>query len=71
MRPRPASSTLTTHCVGNVGWNQMNPWVKFYEDAMGFPQHFELRRQGYLNRILRLLMSKVMSNGKWLREVSN
>mgnify|MGYP003694790781 CR=1 FL=1 len=24
------------HCVGNVGWNQMNPWVKFYEDVMGF-----------------------------------
>jgi 4-hydroxyphenylpyruvate dioxygenase len=24
------------HCVGNVGWNQMNKWVKFYEDVMGF-----------------------------------
>ncbi|MGZ3939190.1 MAG: VOC family protein, partial [Flavisolibacter sp.] len=24
------------HCVGNVGWNQMNPWVKFYEEVMGF-----------------------------------
>src|SRR5712671_2768844 len=24
------------HCVGNVGWNQMNHWVKFYEDVMGF-----------------------------------
>src|SRR5213595_1834882 len=24
------------HCVGNVGWNQMNPWVKVYEDVMGF-----------------------------------
>ena len=24
------------HCVGNVGWNQMNPWVKFYEQVMGF-----------------------------------
>jgi 4-hydroxyphenylpyruvate dioxygenase len=23
------------HCVGNVGWNQMNRWVKFYEDVMG------------------------------------
>ena len=24
------------HCVGNVDWNGMNPWVKFYEDVMGF-----------------------------------
>src|SRR5947208_11176030 len=24
------------HCVGNVGWNQMNPWVEFYEEVMGF-----------------------------------
>ena len=22
--------------VGNVGWHQMNPWVKFYEEVMGF-----------------------------------
>ena len=22
--------------VGNVGWNEMNKWVKFYEDVMGF-----------------------------------
>src|SRR5207253_8174779 len=35
---RPAETGLqyVDHCVGNVGWNQMNPWVKFYEDVMGF-----------------------------------
>jgi 4-hydroxyphenylpyruvate dioxygenase len=22
--------------VGNVGWNEMNTWVKFYEEVMGF-----------------------------------
>ncbi|MBO9572973.1 MAG: VOC family protein, partial [Chitinophagaceae bacterium] len=34
----PTSTGLlyVDHCVGNVGWNQMNPWVKFYEDVMGF-----------------------------------
>jgi 4-hydroxyphenylpyruvate dioxygenase len=41
------------HCVGNVGWNQMNPWVKFYEDVMGFRNILSFRRQGYLDRILR------------------
>jgi 4-hydroxyphenylpyruvate dioxygenase len=24
------------HMVGNVGWNEMNTWVKFYEEVMGF-----------------------------------
>ncbi len=33
------------HCVGNVGWNQMNPWVRFYEQVMGFPQYPDFRRQ--------------------------
>jgi 4-hydroxyphenylpyruvate dioxygenase len=34
----PADTGLlyVDHCVGNVGWNQMNPWVKFYEEVMGF-----------------------------------
>ncbi len=34
----PAATGLlyVDHCVGNVGWNQMNPWVKFYEEVMGF-----------------------------------
>jgi 4-hydroxyphenylpyruvate dioxygenase len=22
--------------IGNVGWNEMNTWVKFYEEVMGF-----------------------------------
>ena len=35
---KPADTGLlcVDHCVGNVGWNQMNPWVKFYEDVVGF-----------------------------------
>ncbi len=34
--PPEAGLQYVDHCVGNVGWNQMNPWVKFYEDVMGF-----------------------------------
>jgi 4-hydroxyphenylpyruvate dioxygenase len=34
--PEPTGLLYVDHCVGNVGWNQMNPWVKFYEEVMGF-----------------------------------
>ncbi|MDQ6757049.1 MAG: VOC family protein, partial [Bacteroidota bacterium] len=34
--PKDTGLLYVDHCVGNVGWNQMNPWVKFYEDVMGF-----------------------------------
>ncbi|HUA83876.1 MAG TPA: VOC family protein, partial [Bryobacteraceae bacterium] len=33
---RPAGLKYIDHMVGNVGWRQMNTWVKFYEDVMGF-----------------------------------
>jgi len=26
------------HCVGNVGWNEMDRWVQYYERALGFTQ---------------------------------
>jgi 4-hydroxyphenylpyruvate dioxygenase len=43
--------------VGNVGWNEMNTWVKFYEEVMGFVNFFDDKQ------ITHSLMSKVMSNG--------
>jgi 4-hydroxyphenylpyruvate dioxygenase len=30
------------HMVGNVGWNEMNTWVKFYEEVMGFVNFLSL-----------------------------
>ena len=50
------------HCVGNVGWNQMNPWVKFYEDVMGFKNILTLDDKD-ISTEYSALMSKVMSNG--------
>src|SRR2546428_8492177 len=31
--PKETGLQYVDHCVGNVGWGQMNPWVKFYEDV--------------------------------------
>jgi 4-hydroxyphenylpyruvate dioxygenase len=50
------------HCVGNVGWNQMNHWVKFYEEVMGFRNILTFDDQD-ISTEYSALMSKVMSNG--------
>jgi 4-hydroxyphenylpyruvate dioxygenase len=50
------------HCVGNVGWNQMDPWVKFYQDVMGFRNILSFDDKD-ISTEYSALMSKVMSNG--------
>ncbi len=50
------------HMVGNVGWNQMNVWVKWYEDVMGF-ENFLSFDDTQIHTEYSALMSKVMSNG--------
>lgn len=50
------------HCVGNVGWNGMNKWVKFYEEIMGFRNILSFDDND-ISTEYSALMSKVMSNG--------
>ncbi|HEX8277138.1 MAG TPA: 4-hydroxyphenylpyruvate dioxygenase [Segetibacter sp.] len=50
------------HCVGNVGWNQMNRWVQFYEEVMGFKNILTFDDTD-ISTEYSALMSKVMSNG--------
>jgi 4-hydroxyphenylpyruvate dioxygenase len=59
---RPVGLKHIDHVVGNVGWNDMNKFVKFYEDAMGFKvwQHFD---DADISTEYSALMSKVMANG--------
>jgi 4-hydroxyphenylpyruvate dioxygenase len=63
-RSNPVSTGLlyVDHCVGNVGWNQMNPWVKFYEEVMGFRNILSFDDKD-ISTEYSALMSKVMSNG--------
>ena len=60
----PADTGLlyVDHCVGNVGWNQMNPWVRFYEEVMGFKNILSFDDED-ISTEYSALMSKVMSNG--------
>ncbi len=60
--PEPVGLLYVDHCVGNVGWNQMNTWVKFYEDVMGFRNILTFDDK-QISTEYSALMSKVMSNG--------
>ncbi len=62
---QPTASTgllYVDHCVGNVGWNQMNTWVKYYEDVLGFKNILSFDDND-ISTEYSALMSKVMSNG--------
>lgn len=50
------------HIVGNVGWNEMNVWCKFYAEVMGFAQIISFADDDIATEYT-ALMSKVMSNG--------
>ncbi|HUS01762.1 MAG TPA: 4-hydroxyphenylpyruvate dioxygenase [Chitinophagaceae bacterium] len=60
--PSDTGLLYVDHCVGNVGWNQMNPWVKFYEEVMGFKNILTFDDKD-ISTEYSALMSKVMSNG--------
>lgn len=60
--PEPVGLKYIDHCVGNVDWDQMNPWVKFYEDVMGFKNILSFDDED-ISTEYSALMSKVMSNG--------
>jgi 4-hydroxyphenylpyruvate dioxygenase len=59
---RPVGLQHIDHMVGNVGWGQMDSWVGFYRDVMGFQlyQHFD---DNDISTEYSALMSKVMANG--------
>jgi 4-hydroxyphenylpyruvate dioxygenase len=60
--PETVGLKYIDHMVGNVGWNEMNTWVKFYEDVMGFVNFLSFDDK-QIHTEYSALMSKVMSNG--------
>lgn len=61
-RPTDTGLLYVDHCVGNVGWNQMDRWVSFYEDVMGFKNILSFDDED-ISTEYSALMSKVMSSG--------
>lgn len=60
--PEPVGLKYVDHMVGNVELGQMNEWVKFYEEVMGFKQIMSFDDND-ISTEYTALMSKVMSNG--------
>ncbi|HTB25185.1 MAG TPA: 4-hydroxyphenylpyruvate dioxygenase [Puia sp.] len=61
-QPESTGILYVDHCVGNVGWNQMDKWVSFYETTMGFKNILTFDDTD-ISTEYSALMSKVMSNG--------
>ena len=60
--PESVGLKFIDHMVGNVGWGEMNTWVKWYEDVMGFVNFLSFDDK-QIHTEYSALMSKVMSNG--------
>lgn len=61
-QPESVGLHYVDHMVGNVGWDEMNVWTKFYADVMGFNQLVSFDDKD-ISTDYTALMSKVMSNG--------
>jgi 4-hydroxyphenylpyruvate dioxygenase len=58
----PVGLLYVDHCVGNVELGQMNEWVRFYEEVMGFRLLLTFDDKD-ISTEYSALMSKVVSNG--------
>ncbi len=59
--PEPTGLIYVDHCVGNVGWGQMNTWCEFYRNVMGFDQLISFDDKD-ISTEFTALMSKVMTS---------
>ncbi len=62
IKTSPVGLKVVDHCVGNVELGQMNQWVKYYEDVMGFKLLITFDDKD-ISTEFTALMSKVVSNG--------
>jgi len=60
--PSSVGLKYVDHMVGNVGWGEMNKWVDYYADVMGFAQLISFDDKD-ISTEYTALMSKVMSSG--------
>lgn len=58
----PIGLKYIDHMVANVDWGQMDTWVNFYKNTMGFSQLISFDDKD-ISTDYTALMSKVMSNG--------
>lgn len=59
--PEPIGLEYVDHCVGSVGWGEMNTWAAFYENVLGFKNLITFDDKD-ISTEYTALMSKVMVN---------
>ncbi|EJF52530.1 4-hydroxyphenylpyruvate dioxygenase [Saprospira grandis DSM 2844] len=62
MKTQSVGLKYIDHCVGNVGWGEMNKWVEYYQKVMGFNLLITFDDKD-ISTDYTALMSKVVSNG--------
>lgn len=62
MEVKPIGLEFIDHCVGNVGWGEMNKWVEYYQNVLGFNLLVTFDDKD-ISTDYTALMSKVVSNG--------
>ncbi|MBK9109059.1 MAG: 4-hydroxyphenylpyruvate dioxygenase [Saprospiraceae bacterium] len=62
IQTKPTGLKYVDHCVGNVELGDMNKWVKFYQDVLGFKLLITFDDKD-ISTEYTALMSKVVSNG--------
>ncbi|MEQ1747520.1 MAG: 4-hydroxyphenylpyruvate dioxygenase [Saprospiraceae bacterium] len=60
--PTPIGLQYVDHCVGSVGWGEMNTWARFYENVLGFKNLITFDDKD-ISTTYTALMSKVMASG--------
>ena len=61
-KPEPVGLQYVDHCVGNVELGEMNRWVNFYQDVMGFRNLISFDDKD-ISTEYSSLMSKVVASG--------
>jgi 4-hydroxyphenylpyruvate dioxygenase len=61
-KPGEVGLKYVDHMVGNVGWGEMDTWIEFYQNVMGFRQLISFDDKD-ISTEYTALMSKVVANG--------
>ncbi len=64
---RPVGLKHIDHIVGNVGWNEMESWVKFYTDVFGFSRFVSFDDDDISTEYSALRSTVVSNQNKWIK----
>lgn len=64
---RPVGLKHIDHIVGNVDWNQMDEWVRFYVDVFGFSRFVSFDDNDISTEYSALRSTVVSNQSKWIK----